>query len=315
MQCFVELRHVVVEVLFAELGEHHLLERARARVELEGDDARQHFPLGDDVADPQGWCDRLGERADVDHALALGHGVERRRTLAAPDQVGIAFVLEDHDAVLAGESDQLGAALLAHDAAGRVLHRRDGVDVLGRDALLLQLGELLLHHVEAHAFLIERNADHVDAEPHQPVDGAAIGLLLDQHCVAFADQQPVDEVERLRRARNHQDLVGSTVDAGVPLEFLGQELAQWAIALRAAVQSVGRKRCALALQHCGCRVDQRVDRHVLGVVVAADEIIFRKSVPLDGRRRVVGRKQGREIEWDGHGASSGVSSVFFRRHC
>ena len=51
--------------------------------------------------------DRLRERADVDDVAGLAHGVERGRTLAAPDQVGIAIVLEDRHAVVFG---QLAAA-------------------------------------------------------------------------------------------------------------------------------------------------------------------------------------------------------------
>ena len=219
-----------------------------------------------------------------DHALALGHGVERARPLAGPDQVGIALVLEDHDAVLGGDLQQLGAARLAHDGAGRVLHRRDGVDVLGLDALLLQLLELLLQHVEPQPLVVERNADRVDAELGQLGERAAVGLLLDQDGVALGDQQAVDQVEALHRARGDQDLVGRAVDAGMALELAGQELAQRPVAERAAVQAVGRERGALALQHRRRRGDQGVDRHVLGVVVAADEIVLGEAVPLDGGR-------------------------------
>ena len=232
----------------------------------------------------------------MDHAFAPGHGVERRRPLAAPDQVGIALVLEDHDAVFGGELQQLGAARLAHDGAGRILHRRDRVDVLGLDTLLLQLLELLLQHVEPQAFVVERDADRVDAELDEPGERAAVGLLLDQDGVALADQQAVDQVEALHRARRDQDLVGRAVDTGMALELADQELAQRPVAQRSAVQPVGRERGALALQHRRRRGDQGVDRHMLGVVVAADEIVLGKAVPFDGGSGRAGRQQGREIE-------------------
>ena len=70
-------------------------------------------PRRDDVADAQRRRDRLGERADVDDAAVLAHGVERRRPLAVPDQIGIAVVLEDRHAVLLGEPQQLVPARFA----------------------------------------------------------------------------------------------------------------------------------------------------------------------------------------------------------
>ena len=156
--------------------------------------------------------DRLGERADMDHALAVGHGVERARPLAVPDQVGIAFVLEDHHAVLGGDLQKSGAAGLAHDGARRILHRRDSVEVLGLDALLLQLLEFLLQGVQPQSLLIERHADRVDAEPGELGECAAIGLLLDQHRVAPGEQQAVHQVEALPGARGDQNLLLSPGD-------------------------------------------------------------------------------------------------------
>jgi hypothetical protein len=195
-------------VLAAELGQHHLLERARACVLLQAEDAGEDVPLGDDVADAQCRRDRLGERADEDHALAAGQRMDRRRPLAGPHQVRIALVLEDHGLVFAGERDQLLAALHRHDRAGRILHRRDGVDVLGRDALGLEVGERRLQRIHAHAVIVERDADDVDAELRQPGQRAAVGLLLDQDGVALAEQQRVHQVEALQRTGGDQDFVG-----------------------------------------------------------------------------------------------------------
>ncbi len=240
----------------------------------------------------------------MDHALAVRHGVERARPIARPDQVGIALVLEDHHAVFGRELDQLGAARLAHDRAGRVLHRRDGVDVLGLDAFLLQLLELGLQQVEAQALAVERDADDVGADLGELGQRAAVGLLLDQDGVALGDQQAVDQLKPLHRARGDQDLVGRAGDAGMALELARQELAQWPVAQRAAVEAVGGERHALALQYGGRSVEQRLHRDVLGVVVAADEIVLGKAVPLDGGRRRAGRQQGREIERCSHDVPS-----------
>ena len=288
-------------MLGAELRQHHLFERTGTRVLLEAEDAAENVPLGHDVADPQRRRDRLGEGADEDDAFAPGHGVERARALAAPDQVGIALVLEDHDAILGGDLQQLGAARLAHDGAGRILHRRDRVDVLGRDALLLQLLELLLQHVEPQALAVERDADHVGAELVQLGERTAIGLLLDDDGIAPCHEQAVDQVEALHRARGDQDLVRGALDAGMVLELGREEFTQRFVAQRAAVQAVGRKRGALALQDRRRRGDQRVHGHVAGVVVAADEVVLRESVPLGGGCGCAGRQQGRKIERSGHG--------------
>ena len=62
----------------------------------------------------------------------------------------------------------------------------------------LQLLELLLQRVEPQALVVERDADGVDAELGEPGERAAIGLLLDQHRVALAEQQAVDQVEALQ---------------------------------------------------------------------------------------------------------------------
>ena len=55
-----------------------------------------------------------------------------------------------------------------------------------------------LQRVEPQAFVVERDADGVDAELGEPGERAAIGLLLDQDGVALAEQQAVDQVEALQ---------------------------------------------------------------------------------------------------------------------
>ena len=109
------------------------------------------------------------------------------------------------------------------------------------------------------------------------------------------------EVERLQRARDDHDVVGAAGDAGVALEFGGKEFAQGTIALRAAGKAIGRQRPALALEHGVDRLDQAVDRNLVGIVVAADETVFGKPGPPRGRRRQSGGQQGlrnrRGLRW------------------
>jgi hypothetical protein len=137
----------------------------------------------------------------------------------------------------------------------------------------------------AAAFLVERNADRLDAEPVEAVERAEIGDLLYQHGVAAREQQSVDELDPLQGTGGDQDLVGGAGNAGVARELGDQELAQRPIAERAAFEAIGRKRPALAGEHCRRRGNQVIYRHMLGVVVPADEIVFRKSGVLHRRGR------------------------------
>ena len=104
------------------------------------------------------------------------------------------------------------------------------------------------------------NADRIDAEPGQPVQRALIGVALDDHGIAAGEQRRVDEVERLQRAGDDQNVVGGAVDAGVALEFPGEEFAQRAVTLRAAGKPVGGEHPALAQQYGVDGIDQALDR-------------------------------------------------------
>ena len=59
------------------------------------------------------------------------------------------------------------------------------------------------------------------------------------------------------------------------LSFFGEKLAQRPVALRTAGEAVGGERLALALENGVHRVDQAFNRDLVGVVVAADEAVFR----------------------------------------
>ena len=130
----------------------------------------------------------------------------------------------------------------------------------------------------------------------KPVQRALVALLLDQHGISARQQTLVDEIERLQRAGDDQDVIGGAVDPGVTLELCGEELAQGAIALRPVGEIVRREVLALALQHGIDRIDKSVDRNLVGVIVAANEAVFCEPRPPRCRRRQPGRKQRREIE-------------------
>ena len=92
--------------------------------------------------------------------------------------------------------------------------------------------------------------------------------------------------------------ISSAVQAmpAVALELLREEFAQRPVALRAAGKAVGRKVPAFAREHVGRRLEQPIERNMIGVVVAAGEIVLGEAGPLGGRRRQPGCQQWREIE-------------------
>ena len=80
-------------------------------------------------------------------------------------------------------------------------------------------------------------------------------------------------------------VVDRHVHAAVLLRLVGDELPQPGIALRPEAQIVDRQLRPLAPQHrCG-GLDQPLDRDLLGVVVAANEIVFREWRPFWRRVR------------------------------
>src|SRR5262249_31105160 len=77
---------------------------------------------------------------------------------------------------------------------------------------------------------------------------ALITFLLNENRISRREQQTVDQIEPLQRSRGDQDFIGSAGDAGGTLELVGQEFPQRTLAERPAVEAVGRKRRAFALE-------------------------------------------------------------------
>src|SRR5437667_651059 len=200
-------------------------------------------------------------------------------------------------------------ARFAQDGAGRILHRRDGVDVFGPDAAALKVLERGSDGVNSHAVAIERDPNGVHAQSHKPRQRTLIALLLDKDGISRREQHAVDEVEPLQRARGDEDLVRRAGDAGSPLELVGQKFPQRAVTERAAFEPVAGERSAFALEHGGRRGNESIDRHLIGIVVAADEVVFGASRPPGCGRRQAGCQERREVErCDGHALCSSRST-------
>jgi hypothetical protein len=130
--------------------------------------------------------------------------------------------------------------------------------------------------------------------------------------VSPREQDAVDELDALERPGGDENLVGRAGNAGVAPELPDQEFAQPPVAERSALEAVGRERLALTPEHRGRSCDQARDRDLRGIVVAADEIVFRESVPLDGRRRQSAGQQRREVERRGSRRSGGLVHALSR---
>ena len=85
-------------------------------------------------------------------------------------------------------------SLQAHHRSGGVLQRRNGVNVLGRHALLAQVGEARGQGIHAHATLVEWDADDVHLEAAQSVHCALVGEDLHDDRIARLQQNLVDQV-------------------------------------------------------------------------------------------------------------------------
>ena len=101
----------------------------------------------------------------------------------------------------------------------------------------------------------------------------------------------VDQIEALQRARGDQDVVGCSFDAAHRGELAGDEGAQARVPDLALAQVVGRELAALAPQHPLGGRHQGLDRHDLGIVVAACEVVAGMAAPARGRRWQVGGEQ------------------------
>ena len=197
---------MLVEMLGEVFRDDHLIERAGAAVGLAGDHARQHRPfrrLRSRRAAPARATWRTSRYARP----AWGPTHTARRRAAAPDQIGVALVLEDRHAILPGKRQHLLAAFQRQDAAGRILDGGDGVDVFRRHALLLQALQRRGQCIHPHAVLIQRHADDVGTDALEPVDRAGVAEFLQDHGVARIDEQSADHVDALAGAGRDQHLV------------------------------------------------------------------------------------------------------------
>src|SRR5579872_4521526 len=104
--------------------------------------------------------------------------VERGWRGAVPYDVGIALVLENRNVELPRQPQQLVPPLETEDASSRILHGRDGVDVLRLCPLLLELGENPRQCLHIEPSGIDGCADYGRAEAACLAESTLKGELL-----------------------------------------------------------------------------------------------------------------------------------------
>ncbi len=205
--CALELLRVAA--LLEEAGERQLVQQRGVElgVSLLADDPLEHRPAGDQPADTQPGARRLRERGDVDDVVRR-FGAQRPGRLAVEAQVGVDAVLDDEEALAAGQLEQAAAALRREVAPGRVLAVRLQADELDL-APAHELGERV--HVEA----VGVHRDRQDRGPGR-ADRAKRpreGRRLDGGDVAGPQQGAGGQVHRLRGAGGGDDLLGGIGEA------------------------------------------------------------------------------------------------------
>ena len=292
---------MVVEVCGRVLRQHQLFQRTGAGIVFEGCELPDDRHVGHQIADPQGGRDRLGERAAVDDgALALGLGAvqrsQRRRTFAAPLEIGVALVLEDRHPEPAGDGQDLPTAFDRHHRTGGVLDRRDRVDEPRRRAGRRQLAEQGFETLGDDPVVIEFGADAARAAALHFRDHPAVRRLFGDHDIARTQECSIDQVEGLQRAGHHQHLLAGGRHVRIRGQRSGDELSQRLETLRIAAEVVGGEVRAVLRKDCRGRLGQAAHWHARRVVVPADEAEARNGCPLSRGRGQTLSQLARHIE-------------------
>ena len=130
------------------------------------------------------WLSGGGRRTGAGAERGGGDSRARgRRRQSAEAKLPVRDVLQDQEAIAAGQADKLHAAVGAHRQAGGILVVRDGVNDLGPQAPGQQAGE----HIDVHAVAVHGNAAHVRLVPAERHDAAQVGGRLHDDHVAGVD--------------------------------------------------------------------------------------------------------------------------------
>ncbi len=218
----------------------------------------------------------------MEHVVRRIQGTDGRRPLSFPDQIGIAFVFEDRHAILLAQTKQLTAPRQGHDRARWILQRGNGVNVLGSDTALAEGVKGRGQRVHAHALGIKRDTYNIDLVFPHPTYRALVGKLLHNDGIPGFEQYLVQEFDTLIGARGDEHLLGRGLDASIVRHLLHEKFAQSRIAQRTAVHVVSGEFPPLLTQGSRGGDHEVFDGNFVRVIVAANEVVRRKSSPRLG---------------------------------
>ena len=209
----------------------------------DGTAAQQRFGA-DQPAGAQRRRHRLGQARQVEDGIVVtafaAQLPEGGKALVGEAQVAIRIVLDDQEAVLAGQLDQL-------PAAGRGQHRATGIGKVWHRIKKLrcpacrQIRQCLPQGVDVQAIVIGGDLDDVGRCQPQGLQRGRIGGRLDQHRVTRIDQRAHQQIESLlRTGRDHDP--GRVGRDAAPCAQQGQLLAQRLLAFGGTVLEMGRCR-------------------------------------------------------------------------
>ena len=184
----------------------------RRRVEiLEGLGDREGGHGGDgrdEPADAEPGKPELRSAALVDDDAGRVLGLQRRRRLLLEVEIPVEIALHDRHPVLERELQHAAASLGGQHRARGILERRDEIDELRPVAR-----QCLLQRVDAHAVVVDRQADDVGTGPPEREERARVrGALREDH-VARREEGAGEDVQPLLAPGRHQDLLGRRADA------------------------------------------------------------------------------------------------------
>ena len=189
----------------------------------------------------------LRSAALVDHDAGRVLGLERRGRLLLEVEIPVEVALHDRHPVLERELQHAAPSLGGQHRARGILERRDEIDELRPVAR-----QGLLQRVDAHAVVVDRQADDVGPRPPEREERARVGRALREDHVAGSEEGAGEDVQPLLAPGGHQDLLGRRANAA-RAEPAGEGLPQHRVA-------PGRRRIVEDAIPAGQGVEERVER-------------------------------------------------------
>ena len=208
-----------------------------------GDERVNQRRRDDQVRQPQRREQRFGEGAEVQHPATAIRALHRRYRQAVVMKLAVVIVLDDPGLLPVRQRQQRQAACQAERCAGWVLVR-------GRQINQTRVGQ---GGVSTQAVAVHRDRRQGGSGADKSVSCPGVTRLFHPDAVAAVQQQRGDQLQRLLRTGQHDNLPCIADHAARLIDVGGNRFTQRQIALRVAVAqqafSCSRRRCAVSCFH------------------------------------------------------------------